>query len=218
MTRAIVNDVHSQLNPTQVASIAAPRTVDELADTIVRARSQGRSVSIAGGRHAMGGQQFGTGTVHVDTRGLNHVVAFDRERGIVSVQGGIQWPEVMAWLEQSQQGCESAWGIHQKQTGADRLCVGGALSCNCHGRGLTLPPIVGQIESFDLVGSGGGLRTCSRDRHAELFRLAIGGYGLFGVIARVDLRLRPRVKVRRVVDIADTTELIDRFEERIRDG
>ena len=62
------------------------------------------------------------------------------------------------------------------------------------------------------------LRTCSRTENTELFRLAIGGYGLFGVVTRIELTLRPRVKVRRVVEIGDTVDIVDRFEERIRDG
>ena len=77
------------------------------------------------------------------------------------------------------------------------------MSCNAHGRGLNLKPIVDQVEYFDLVDDR--WETCARARatqHPDLFRLAIGGYGLFGVITRVRLRLRPRVKVRRVVALA----------------
>ena len=110
------------------------------------------------------------------------------------------------------------WGIVQKQTGADRLSLGGALACNAHGRGLALKPIVDQVRWFDLVDASGTVRRCSRTENAELFRHAIGGYGLFGVVARLQLQLRPRVKVRRVVELAETSSIIERFEERIRDG
>jgi len=68
------------------------------------------------------------------------------------------------------------------------------------------------------MGADGTVRRCSRTEHPELFRLAIGGYGLFGIVSRVALRLRPRVKVRRVVALGKTTDIIERFEERIRDG
>ena len=44
------------------------------------------------------------------------------------------------------------------------------------------------------------LRTCSRTENGELFRLAIGGYGLFGIVTRVRLRLMPRTKIERVVE------------------
>jgi FAD/FMN-containing dehydrogenase len=214
----IVNDVHSQLNETRVAAIVKPRTVDELSQAIVRARRDGRAVAVAGGRHAMGGQQFADAALLVDTRDLNRVLAFDAERGIVTVEGGMQWPALIRHLDETQAGRERQWGIYQKQTGADRLSLGGALACNAHGRGLTLGPIVQQVEAFDLVGPDGEVHTCSRTRNPELFRLAIGGYGLFGIISRVELRLRPRVKVRRVVVLGETANIGERFEERIRDG
>jgi FAD/FMN-containing dehydrogenase len=219
----LVNDVHSQLNETRVDAILKPRTVEEVQALVRAARGAGKPVCIAGGRHAMGGQQFGDAGVLIDTRALNRVLQFDRERGVLDVEGGIQWPELLAYLEATQDPLrrgrlQPAWGIHQKQTGADRLSLAGALACNAHGRGLTLKPIIDQVESFDLVGPDGERRRCSRTEHPELFGLAIGGYGLFGVITRVALRLRRRVKVRRVVELAETGNIIERFEDRIRDG
>jgi len=48
-----------------------------------------------------------------------------------------------------------------------------------------------------------------------LFGLAIGGYGLFGLIDTVTLRLVPRQKLRRMVEIIRADDLPKRFEERI---
>jgi FAD/FMN-containing dehydrogenase len=214
----IVNDVHSQLNATRVDAIVKPSTVAEVQAAVVRARSSGRTISVAGGRHAMGGQQFGEASVLIDTRDLNRVLAFDAEHGSVTVEGGIQWPQLLDHLNHVQDGADRQWGIYQKQTGADRLSIGGALSCNAHGRGLNLRPIVQQVEEFDVVDHAGEVRTCSRTERPELFRLAIGGYGLFGIITRVRLDLRARVKVRRVVVLGETTTIMERMEGRIRDG
>ena len=185
---------------------------------IAGARSAGKAISVAGGRHAMGGQQFGECHLLLDMRDMNRVLAFDTDNGSIAVEGGIQWPQLLEQLNRMQEGHERQWGIHQKQTGADRLSIAGALSCNAHGRGLTLGPIVQQVESFDLVDHLGDVRTCSRTGNVELFRLAIGGYGLFGIVTRVTLKLRPRVKVRRVVMLATTADVMARFDERIRDG
>jgi FAD/FMN-containing dehydrogenase len=218
---AVVNDVHSQLNATRVDAVIKPQTVADVRAAVSRARSEGRSVSIAGGRHAMGGQQFGEANVLLDMRDLNRVLAFDSDRGVIEVEGGIQWPQIIEYLNRAQASAgdsDRQWGIYQKQTGADRLSIAGALSCNAHGRGLNLKPIVDQVEAFDLVGASGDVRRCSRREHPDLFRLAIGGYGLFGVITRVRLRLRPRVKVRRVVALGETPTIMERFDERIRDG
>jgi len=91
----LVNDVHSQLNATRVDAVVRPGTVDEVRAAVSRARSQGKSVSIAGGRHAMGGQQFGEANVLLDMRGLNRVLGFDTERGVIDVEGGIEWPQII---------------------------------------------------------------------------------------------------------------------------
>jgi FAD/FMN-containing dehydrogenase len=217
-TSLLVNDVHSRLNATRVSAIVKPAGAEELAAAIVGAREQGRAVCLAGGRHAMGGQQFAEDAVLVDTRAMNRVVALDADRGIVDVEAGIQWPELLRELERLQQGRPYAWGIVQKQTGADRLSLAGALACNAHGRGLALKPIVDQVESFELLDASGAITECSRTRNRERFTLAIGGYGLFGVLTRIRLRLRRRVKVRRVVVRARTEGIADAFEQRIRDG
>jgi FAD/FMN-containing dehydrogenase len=218
LSPSVVNDVHAQLNATRVRGVVAPRTIEELQRTVATAEAAGVPLSIAGGRHSMGGQQFGEGTWLVDTRALARLIHFDRDRGHITVEGGIQWPELMSALDALQLGEPRPWGIVQKQTGADRLTLAGALCCNAHGRGLTLGPIVQQVESFDLLDHAGAIRTCSRSSHPELFRLAIGGYGLFGVITQITLRLQPRLKLRRVVTIEETDHVIDRFEERIRQG
>jgi FAD/FMN-containing dehydrogenase len=166
----------------------------------------------------MGGQQFAQGGILLDTRRYNAVRSFDRERGLIEVESGIQWPELIAWLVQHQTSDEHQWGIRQKQTGADRLSIGGAVSANIHGRGLTLAPFVGDVESLTLIGPDGERRSCNRSENTELFRLVCGGYGLFGFIDTVTIRLAPRQKVRRTVEIETADRLMARFDERIADG
>ena len=115
-------------------------------------------------------------------------------------------------------GTRGGGSVVQKQTGADRLSVGGALAANGHGRGLTYKPIVQDVESFELVDANGDLLRCSRTENAELFRLAIGGYGLFGVIYSVTLRLMPSHRVRRVVEVTSIERLEGLFRERVAAG
>ena len=214
----LVNDIHSQLNPTYVREIIRPDSLANLQTAVQRGVQTDRTISIAGGRHAMGGQQFGADTLLLDTRSMNRVLTFDGARGLVEVEAGIQWPELIDHLIKIQAGEVQQWGIIQKQTGADRLCLGGALGANVHGRGLTFKPIINDVESFRLVDANGEVQVCSRSENSELFALAIGGYGLFGAIASVTLRLMPRRKLRRVVEIIDIDKLLPAFEQRIADG
>jgi len=214
----LVNDVHSQLNPTRVDHIVRVDSLEAIRTTILKAKREGKAVSIAGGRHAMGGQQFGADTMLIDTGQYKRVLSFDSNRGLVDVEAGIQWPELIEYLLTVQKGRSRQWGIVQKQTGADRLSIGGALAANVHGRGLSLKPLIEDVESFVLVDADGNRRTCSRQENPELFRLAIGGYGLFGIIAAVKLRLAPRTKMKRIVEVIELKELIPAVRRRIAEG
>jgi FAD/FMN-containing dehydrogenase len=215
----VVNDVHSQLNETSVSRIVEPESVEALQALVRRARTEGRAVSIAGGRHAMGGQQFAADGVLVDMRRMRRVLAFDPSRYEIEVEAGIEWPELINFMIERQRGCALGQqaAIVQKQTGADNLSIGGALAANIHGRGLNLRPFVGDVESFVLVDAEGEILRCSRRENRELFRLAIGGYGLFGIVASVRLRLARRRKLERVAEIIATRDVMHAFDERLAD-
>ncbi|HEY4257989.1 MAG TPA: FAD-binding oxidoreductase [Candidatus Udaeobacter sp.] len=213
-----VNDVHSQLNRTRVRELLTPRTREELAEIVRSASRKGLPISISGCRHSMGGQQFATDSISIDTRSLNRVVSFDQKRGLIEVEAGIQWPKLIGAYLDAQADKAKQWGIAQKQTGADTFTLGGSLSSNVHGRGLAMKPLISNIKSFTLTDANGKSIRCSRNENNELFRVAIGGYGLFGLIDSVTLRLVPRQKLRRAVEIIHAGDLPKRFEERIADN
>jgi FAD/FMN-containing dehydrogenase len=212
----LVNDVHAQLNATRVERIVTPTSRDEIGAVVRAARQAGARLAVSGGRHAMGGQQFGTDAWLIDLRQHAGIRAFDRERGLLTVDAGIQWPELIAGYlaRQNDSAGGPHWGIRQKQTGADRLTLGGALAANVHGRGLQLQPIVDDVEAFTLIDAHGESRRCSRAENPDLFRLAIGGYGLFGIIADVTLRLAPRLKLERRVAVVMLDEVMELLQER----
>ena len=166
----------------------------------------------------MGGQQFLTGGTLLDMRQLKHVRWFDRGQALMEVEAGITWPDVIRGYLALQRGPGPAFGIRQKQTGADRLTLGGAVSANIHGRGLRAQPFVADVEGLEVVTACGDVVRCSRTEHPELFRHVVGGYGLFGVVTAVTLRLVPRVKVERCVARLEIDSLIDAFDERIAAG
>jgi FAD/FMN-containing dehydrogenase len=214
----LVNDIHSQLNSARVWRIVAPDTLDGLRSALRTAQREEKAICISGSRHAMGGQQFLTDGLMIDTRRMNRVLGFDAERGHIEVEAGIQWPQLLQHLVTLQKGRERQWAFAQKQTGADKLTMGGCLAANVHGRGLKMPPFIGDVESFRLLTAKGEVVQCSRSENQELFRLAIGGYGLFGLITSVTLRLVERRKLERVVEVRSIEGLDKAFAERMRDG
>lgn len=201
-----------------MAEITEVDSLDSLREAVTGAGERGLPVAIAGGRHAMGGQQFCEGGLLVDTRRLARILEFDRAGGLIELEAGIQWPAILHHLQESQRGARPAWSFAQKQTGADRLSLGGAIAANAHGRGLAMRPFVSDIEELTLVDAAGDVRVCSRERDAELFSLVCGGYGLFGAVYSAKLRLVPLRTLERVVEVRELDGLMEAFDNRIDEG
>lgn len=214
----LVNDVQSTLNPTNVDGVVQADSIESVCEAVHRARAAGKPLAVCGGRHAMGGQQFCSGGLLLDTSGLDRVLDFERHRGIIEVEAGIQWPALLGFLSEAQRDAQRPWAIAQKQTGADRFSLGGSVSANVHGRGLAMRPLVADVESLVVVDPAGEIRPCSRERNSELFRLVVGGYGLFGIVYSVRLRLVQSRTLERVVELESVEALSERFDERLRAG
>ena len=148
---------------------------------------------------------------------MKQIATLDAASGIIAVESGIEWPELIRAYLAAQRETQK-WGIRQKQGGGDHMSLGGALAANAHGHDLGTPPIISDVEWIDIVTSDAKIQRCSRKASAELFSLAIGGYGLFGVVTSIGLRLVPRCKVRRRVETRTTAEAIEIVERRAAAG
>jgi FAD/FMN-containing dehydrogenase len=113
-------------------------------------------------------------------------VTVDAGRRLVHAQAGARWSEIIPLLDAR----GLAIGVMQSD---NAFSVGGSLSVNCHGWQPGRPPIASTVESFRLMQPDGSIVACSRSEHADLFSLALGGYGLFGIILDADLRVVPNV-------------------------
>ena len=86
--RSVLNDVHARLNPAVPALQRRPDSLVALRSSVEQARRRGLGISIAGGRHAMGGQQFLQGGMALDMRGMNRILDFDQDAGLITVEAG----------------------------------------------------------------------------------------------------------------------------------
>lgn len=213
-----VNDKHSRMNETVVNKIVLPKDRLDVGKIIRQAKTDQQMISICGARHAMGGQQFAENSLLLDMSHATKIEQFDKEQGRITVNAGVTWPHLIRFLQEQQINSEPFYTIAQKQTGADDLTIGGALSANIHGRGLLMKPFVQDIVSFELVNAEGEVLSVSRHENPELFSLAVGGYGLFGVVSQVQLQLVKRQALKRKVAVVSVTDLPVLFQERIEQG
>ena len=92
---ALVNDVHAGWNPTRVDRVEQPKSSADVQALIKATRKRGQKISVSGSRHATGGQQFAEHAVLVDMRAMNRILDFDANSGVLSIEGGIAWPELI---------------------------------------------------------------------------------------------------------------------------
>jgi FAD/FMN-containing dehydrogenase len=192
LPRGFVDDA-SRMNRTAVAEVwdipADPAAAQEQLRTLVRrAKADGHHVAIAGARHSMGGHTIAAGGVVLNMLPF-HAMSLDDTAGILNVGAGARWSEVIPYLDTRGRSV----AIMQSN---DSFSVGGSISVNCHGWQLDRPPIIASVESFTLLTADGEIHRCSRSENAELFALVPGGYGLFGVILDVRLRVVPNERYR----------------------
>ena len=202
-------DDASRMNAERVAESwripTAPKAAEtQLAELLRRASEEGLKVSIAGSRHTMGGHTIYPDGIVIDMTPFRRM-SLDAASELLTVQAGAKWSEVIPYLNRH----DRSVGVMQSN---NSFTVGGSLSCNCHGWQFGKPPIASTVESFRLMLADGSIKRCSRAENAELFSLALGGYGLFGVILEAELRVVPNERYRLeqfVVPIAAATEAFD---------
>jgi len=178
----------SRLNANQPAEVIAiasdPAEAElQLSTLIQRAIEQHRHISISGASHSMGGHTLYPGGIVLNMNPFNRM-SLDKKQRILTVGAGARWSEVIPFLDQH------GLAVAVMQSNND-FSVGGSLSVNCHGWQNDSPPISGTVESFRILTASGSILRCSRTENQELFSLALGGYGLFGVMLEVNLRVVP---------------------------
>jgi FAD/FMN-containing dehydrogenase len=173
-----INDA-SHLNKTAVYGIVKVTAVEDITKALQFARDHNLKVTAAGQRHSMGGQSFVQDGVVLDMRGFNQL-RLDKEHKILNVQTGATWKQVQIFLDTQGLSVKAMQSINI-------FTIGGTLSVNAHGIAHNPGPIASTVRQFHIMLSSGEIRTASVTENPKLFRSALGGYGLMGVILDVDL-------------------------------
>ena len=204
----LVNDV-STLNATRVAGIVRAQRVATLKEAVRRARLEGLRISVAGARHSQGGHQFTEGGLLLDMTDFDDILEVDPVHRTVTVEAGATWAEVQEALH------PHGLSVAVMQS-SNIFTVGGSISVNAHGRDPRHGPIISTVRAFHLLTPSGEVVEVSREKNADLFGLALGGFGLFGVILDVELEVKPNVLCERRITAMDYAAYPGYFKEHIR--
>jgi FAD/FMN-containing dehydrogenase len=161
-----------------------PREAPDVATALDIARSVGAPVALRGTGCSYGDAAFRAESVVLDCTGLDRVLRWDPEAGIIDVEPGVSlgalwrmtiadgwWPPVV--------------------TGTMEPTIGGALAMNVHGKNNWARGTLGEhCLELDVAMPNGESKTLSKDADPDLFHALIGCFGQLGMITRARLQLK----------------------------
>ncbi len=166
-----------------VHSIIKVNNVKDIQEGIKIAKEQGKTISIGGRRHSMGGQTFSKDAIFLNMLNFNNVV-YNPNTQTVTAQAGATWQKIQEILAHH--------GRSVKVMQSDNIfTVGGSIGVNVHGWQVSAPPIGSTVLKMTVITSDGTIQTISPSLNSELFNAVIGGYGMFAVIVDTELETVP---------------------------
>ena len=208
-----MTDDASRLNRTAVRKIwNVPISEDperQLADLLSHAHEIGLRVSIAGAQHSMGGHTIYPDGIVINMLPFNRL-ELDADENILTAQSGALWEDIIPYLDKHKRSV----AVMQSN---NSFSIGGSISVNCHGWQFGRAPIASTVLSMRVMLADGTIMECSRDKNRELFSLVLGGYGLFGIILDVKLRVVPNERYRFEQHIVPVAEAFSTFDAKIKD-
>jgi len=201
----IVNEV-TGLHPVLVSKVETPTSIQDVLHVL---KNTAWPISVWGGRFSMWGQTASYNSTHLDMRGMNQVVDFNKKEKTIKVQSWMRWCDIQKYIDVHN------LSISIMQTYAN-FTVWGSLSVNVHGRYIWLGPLILSVRSIDIILADGTLKHASRTKNKEIFFGAIGWYNALWVIAQAELELEKNVAVKRVNKKMPTSEYKDYFIKYIR--
>ena len=179
------------------AARAAPASEAELAVLLPTAAAPVRPVG--------SGHSF---TALVPTDGT--LLSLDRLEGLVSHDAAAHTAVVRAGTKLSALGPLLA-GIGQEMPNLpdiNKQTLAGAMATGTHGTGKGFRALHGEVTAMRLVLPDGSIAECTRDQRPELFHAARVSLGAFGVLSEASLQNRPLERVRKVVTLVDTEQML----------
>jgi len=121
------------------------------------------------------------------TTGMNRLIAFDPETGLLTAEAGITLAQILDFAVPR--------GFFLPVTpGTKYVTLGGAIANDIHGKNHHVAGTFGRhVTKFELVRSDGTRKICSRTENTDFYAATIGGLGLTGLIAWAQLQLKPIV-------------------------
>ncbi len=162
--------------------VARPAFTDEIEGLLA---NRPHTVLPVGLHRSYGDSGLNAGGALLDLTGLNRLISFDEETGVLHAEAGTTLADVLAFAIPR--------GFFLPVTpGTKHVTLGGAVANDVHGKNHPTHGTFGNhVEGLGLLRSGHPRQWLTPDDPSGLFNATIAGLGLTGVITDVAIKLRP---------------------------
>ncbi len=210
---AVMNDA-SGLSPTPVHKhIILTENADDSLLAAIRqelkdAAEAGRPVNVGAARHSMGAQAIPRDGTAITFD--NGAVEIDSANQTYKAHAGARWSEVIAALD------PAGWSPKVMQSNND-FGVAATFSVNAHGWPVPHGPMGSTVRALRMVLPSGELVTCSPTQNADLFHMAMGGYGLVGILVDLEVEMVRNARLTPRFDLLDAVDFAPAFQAALSD-
>ncbi|HEY2513829.1 MAG TPA: FAD-binding protein [Polyangiaceae bacterium] len=192
--------------------VSAPQTVDELVEAVREARGRGLHVRVvASGFSWSSVVPSDDALIFCERLDRLTVDTSDPTHPFVWAEAGVTNRQLNHELERA--GLCMPWNVV-----LETVRVAGIVSTGTHGTGKATATVGDLVEALEVVDSEGRLRVLSDETVGpEVMSAARLGLGLFGVIARVKMRVVPLYRVSQTDQRLPAREVLGRLPQLIRD-
>jgi FAD/FMN-containing dehydrogenase len=125
------------------------------------------------------------------TRGMDRMLAFDQDRGVLRCEAGVTLAEILEFA------VPRGWFL-PVTPGTKFVTIGGAIANDVHGKNHHVAGTFGRhLMRFELLRSDGSRMVCSPAENSEWFAATISGFGLTGLIHWAEIQLK-KIRSRKV--------------------
>ena len=197
--------IHKHLMLSENADDALIRV---LRTEMTQAAKNNRPVNIGAARHSMGGQAIPRNGTAITFD--NGAIELDRTNLTYRVHAGARWSQVIAALD------AEGFSPAVMQSNND-FGVGATFSVNAHGWPVPYGPMGATVRSLRMLLPSGDVVDCSPTENSNLFKLAMGGYGLIGVIIDLVVDMVPNSRLSPTYDTMAAMDFPTAFQTAIDD-
>jgi FAD/FMN-containing dehydrogenase len=187
----ILNDA-SELEPTEIEKQVLLNSdfdtafIHRVRALVIEARQKKIPLIASTARHSMGGHSLPEEGIALTLSQTS--VKADPATKTYRVAAGTRWQTVVGELD------KIGFSPAVMQSNND-FGVASTFSVNAHGWAVPYPGAGSTVRSIKIMIPDGTIQTCSRTQNPDIFRHAMGGYGLFGIILELELDMVPNTRL-----------------------